>query len=346
MLRNKTLSGRVIRVDKESCLVQPDSNLEIVMLETDAVRWKGKALAVGDFVEFEYGGDESVKVDIFRLTQLKARKTALFRRDPKKPSSKQVIAANIDLVGIVCGLDQKLSVAGIERALVLIAESGAEALIILSKADLLDKEKIELCLKELAPLGQQVLVCSIVSGRSLLELKNMLVGKALILIGASGAGKSSLVNALLEKEQQPTKEVRAKDGKGRHTTVVRELISLSNGGAIIDSPGIRAIGLPNDSLVGNEWAGSKKPKKLNNKKSGTSKKPGTSKKSGTRSNFLNALNQVFFEITRVASECKFNDCAHNKEPECAVKASVELGEINKERLKRYQQLLAELNEIN
>ncbi|MCL4113716.1 UNVERIFIED_CONTAM: hypothetical protein GTU68_063596 [Idotea baltica] len=236
------------------------------------------------------------------IAQVLPRRTAMVRRDPAEQVSDQVIVANIDRVAVVHGLDQAANDARIERFLVLAIDSGAEPLIVLTKNDLGDVSEEYSWLTTVAP----VIVTSAEDGTGIEELRDAIgVGETLVFIGPSGVGKSTLVNAIVGDVVAETAEVRSGDRRGRHTTTVRELIELPGGGVVIDTPGIRAIGL---------WAADI------------------------------ALDEVFADIAAMAPNCRFRDCTHRQEPDCAVMQAVEAGEIQEVRLARYQLLWQELAE--
>jgi len=300
-LRNENVSieaqlGRVARVDRgEVDVLVETGELRVV---SDSQRAQSKTAPVtGDWVII--APDDEIGLHVVHVLD---RHTAMVRRDPAEQVSDQVLVANIDRVAVVHGLDQAANDARIERFLVLAIDSGAEPLIILTKGDLGEATEDYDWLETVAP----VIVTSAVSGEGIEQVKDAIAeGETLVFIGPSGVGKSTLVNAIVGEEIAETAEVREGDRRGRHTTTVRELIELPEGGVVIDTPGIRAIGL---------WAADI------------------------------ALDEVFADIAELATECRFRDCTHRQEPGCAVKAAVEAGEIQEVRLARYQLLWQELAE--
>jgi ribosome biogenesis GTPase len=229
------------------------------------------------------------------------RRTALVRSSASRTSRGQVLAANVDTVMVTVSLAAPLKHGRTERMLALAWESGAQPVMVLTKADACaDVSSAQAQVSEVAP-GVDVLVTSAVTGQGLDTLTAVLNG-TVVLLGPSGAGKSTLGNQLLGEDRLATGAVREVDGKGRHTTAWRELLPLPGGGVLLDTPGLRAIGL-HDAQEG--------------------------------------LEQTFAEIEHLAQDCRFTDCAHISEPGCAVLTAVEAGEIPQRRLDSYHRLLRE-----
>ena len=222
-----------------------------------------------------------------------------------KALDEQVIAANIDTVFVVHSLTNGPNLRRLERELVLVYESGAMPVVVLTKRDLAPEvDDAEDAVRSVAP-AVDVIVTSGVTGLGLDALEQYTSGgRTVALIGASGVGKSTLVNRLMGAEVQDTGPVRRGDQRGRHTTTARELIPLSGGGVLIDTPGLRAVSLW-DSDAG--------------------------------------LSQVFGDIEALAAQCRFSDCAHRTEPGCAVLAAVERGELDADRFEHYVRLDQELD---
>ena len=257
----------------------------------------------GDWVEVQPDDDDG-----WRITTILPRRTVLVRRDPGEREEQQPLSANIDVVFLVHGFDRPFRAGKLERFLVLAWNAGATPVVVLTKSDLAgEADLLELVqiVEAVAP-GVEVIVSSAETGDGLERVRGLLApNRSGTLLGESGAGKSSLVNRLVGDEVQETRPVRSGDAKGRHTTITRDLLRLPGGGLLIDTPGIRAVGL---------W------------------------------DAQDALEQVFADIGLASEGCRFNDCAHAAEPGCAVRAAVEAGEIDERRLDRYRAMAEELAE--
>ncbi len=288
-----TYSGtpaRVVRVDRGSCDVVTPSDFRKV---------RATGVCTGDWVTVS---DTDV-VDVL------PRRGTIARAAVSGRSETQVLAANVDLVGIVCPLEgdsarqlrTQVDLARIERLLALGWESGAQPVVILTKADTADDPDAVVAEVEAVAPGAQVLAVSAATGTGVDTLTELIRG-TIVLLGASGAGKSTLANALAGSAAMSTGAVRDVDGKGRHTTVHRELIPLPSGGALIDTPGLRGVGIM-DAEDGIELA--------------------------------------FRDVEELAQQCRFDDCAHVAEPGCAVLAAIADGRIPQRRLASYHKLMRE-----
>lgn len=289
--------GRVRRVDRgEVDVITADGELRVL---SDSTRSQSDlAPAAGDWVVVDEGELGLV------VAQILPRASAIVRRDPAEEVVEQVLVANADVVGVVAGVDRPANIARIERFLVLAEDSGAEPVVVLTKVDRGLSEEWEELVAELADV--RLVQTSAHDGVGVDEIQALIADdRSLVLLGESGSGKSSLVNALVGEELQATTEVRERDSKGRHTTTARELVPIPGGGVLIDTPGIRGVGL---------WDAGP------------------------------AVERVFADVTDLAVDCRFNDCSHKVEPGCAVQAAVEAGDLDAGRLRRYLRLLDELEE--
>jgi ribosome biogenesis GTPase / thiamine phosphate phosphatase len=231
------------------------------------------------------------------------RKTLLSRRAAGRRDDEQPIAANIDLVFLVSGLDGDFNLRRIERYLTLTAESGAGAVVVLNKADICTDLDARLAETAEIARGAPVVPASTRVPGGLDGLRAFLAyGRTVALLGSSGTGKSTIINCFLGEERFRTGDVRESDSHGRHTTTHRELIPLAAGGALIDTPGMREIQL---------WAGQE------------------------------SVDLVFREIAEIASGCRFRDCSHSGETGCAVTRALAEGMVSDERWQSYRKLIAE-----
>ena len=258
---------------------------------------------VGDFVTLNYNnrGDS-------QIIKTLERKSFFSRFDPTPGRGEQAVAANFDYVFIIQALNQgykSFNISRLTRYLTAARQSGALPVIVLNKADLVDAEERAGYVKEAekAARGVSVYAVSAKTGYGMDSLGEYLKpSKTLVFLGSSGVGKSSLVNAAAGEEIMTTGEVREADGKGRHTTTHRQLIMLSSGVMIIDTPGMRSLGM---------W------------------------------DVSDGLSETFADVERYLGKCKFSDCGHRSEPGCAIKSAVESGGITRERWNSYQQIKGE-----
>lgn len=245
----------------------------------------------GDWVAVE-GGE---------LTRVAERRTSLKRPDPNGKDV-QVMAAGIDTVLIVLPIDMGLNPKNLERLSVMAWDSGADPLVVLTKADAAANPREAVAEAEAAAPGVPVLLTSSADGRGLDELRaRMGAGTTTTMLGASGAGKTSLLNAL-EGHAEAVQGVR-RDGQGRHTTTTRKLYRMASGGVLLDLPGIRSL----DVLVDDE-----------------------------------ALEETFADITALAARCRFRDCSHQGDEGCAVEAAVADGTLPERRLASWRAIRREM----
>lgn len=297
-----TVRGRVVRVDRgESDVVTGEGRTRVL---SDSLRAQGEIAPVtGDWVEI--GSVDGLGAVIERVLP---RRTAVSRRDPAEKDLEQVLASNVDTVAVVLGLDRPIQAGWLERLLVMALDSGADAVIVLTKADEVDDPTAALEVVEAVAGAVPVITASVVDGRGLDELRCQIgPGRTLALLGESGVGKSSLVNALVGDDVLEVGEVRARDAEGRHTTTARELVLLpGDAGLVLDTPGIRSLGL---------WEAE------------------------------HAVALVFGELVALAEACRFRDCAHRNEPGCALRAAVDVGDVSAMRVRLFLELIDELEAL-
>lgn len=291
--------GRVVRVDRGHCDVITAEGT--VRADTAFVTPHDplRVICTGDWAAVDTHGDPR-----FVRTYL-PRRTAFVRSTSSKRSEGQILAANVDHVIIAVSLAVELDLGRVERFLALAWESGARPVVVLTKADLVpDATGLSYLVQDVETVapGVQVLPVSSVSGTGMDVLAAVVSSGTTVLLGVSGAGKSTLANALTGEEVMEVQAARDVDGKGRHTTTTRNLLALPTGGVLIDTPGLRGVGL---------WD------------------------AGT------GVGQVFAEIEELSHGCRFHDCAHEVEPGCAVRAAVADGSLPERRLESYRKLLRE-----
>ncbi|GHD90686.1 ribosome small subunit-dependent GTPase A [Streptomyces naganishii] len=291
--------GRVVRVDRGQCDVVTAGGTVRADTEFVVPRDPTKVVCTGDWAAVDAGGDPRY------VRTLLPRRTAFVRSTSSKRSEGQILAANVDYAVVAVSLAVELDLGRVERFLALAWESGAQPLVVLTKADLVpDATGLSYLVQDVettAP-GVPVLPVSAVTGDGLDVLVAVVAGGTSVLLGQSGAGKSTLANALLGEDVMDVRAIRDVDGKGRHTTTTRNLLPLPGGGVLIDTPGLRGVGL---------WD------------------------AGT------GVGQVFSEIEELAEGCRFQDCAHGSEPGCAVLAAIDSGELPERRLESYRKLVRE-----
>jgi ribosome biogenesis GTPase len=282
------LPGRVVRHDGVAVLVATEDGTDSlpVLASVDP------APVVGDWVVVD--ANTRAVVDVL------PRSSLLRRQDPD--GGEQALVANLDVLLIVCGLDRPVKPGRIQRSTALAWDAGATPVVVLTKADLADDPEAVAAEVAAGNPGVDVVVSSSQDGRGVEEVQGIARDRTIVLLGESGAGKSTLANALVGDEVTATAAVREGDAKGRHTTTRRELHVLPTGGVLIDTPGIRAVGL---------WVDP------------------------------DAVAATFDDIEELAHGCRFNDCAHAGEPGCAVAAAVEAGDLAPERLEAWHTLQRE-----
>jgi ribosome biogenesis GTPase / thiamine phosphate phosphatase len=294
------LPARVIRVDRGRCdAVTPDGTVQAGFAPV-TTRDPARFLTTGDWA--------AVGEDANGLPEVQAvlpRRTAFVRSTSSKRSEGQVLAANIDHAVIAVSMAHELDLGRLERFVSLGWASGAEPVVVLTKSDLVpDPDTLAHLVSDCrtAAPGTRVLPVSSLTGAGLDALRETVSRGTTVLLGVSGAGKSTLANTLLGEETQRVHAIRDRDGKGRHTTTTRNLLPLPDGGVLIDTPGLRGVGL---------WDAGE------------------------------GLGQAFAEIEDLAAACRFADCEHRSEPGCAVLAALEEGALPERRLDSYRKLQRE-----
>ncbi len=299
--------GRVSRVDRGLPLVLTAEGALRAEPAMHLMRTRGEGesrAVVGDWVALSRPEGHDVAI----IEAILPRSSAFVRKDPGVSTAEQVVAANVDTVFVMQSLSGRgVNLRRLERELVLAWESGALPVVVLTKADIAKDWEEQRGEAASVSAGVDVIATSAITGQGLDDLAPYLgQGSTVALLGASGVGKSTLVNRLVGKAVQAMAEVREKDGKGRHTTVARELVLLPQGAVVVDTPGMRALALW-DAAEGMEAA--------------------------------------FPEIEELAVECRFSDCRHETEPGCAVIEAVESGDMTQRRLDSYRDLKKELEAL-
>ena len=296
--------GEVVKLDRGFPLVRLDGDESLVRCEHATALVKGERVraVIGDRVEVAYpeGHDKAI------IERIVPRTRAFVRKDPTERAVPQVLAANFDRVIVAQPLGD-VNTRRLERELVLAYETGADVTVVLTKADLAENdeqvEEVRAQVRALTGPDVETRVVSALDPQSVEAVRELVPpGSMAVLVGKSGVGKSSLVNLLVGADVQETAAVREADGKGRHTTVSREMIEVPGGGRVVDMPGVRGLGLW-DADAGIEAA--------------------------------------FADVEEAATRCRFRDCKHQDEPGCAVRAAVEAGELAPERWESYRTLKQE-----
>ncbi|MEH0019996.1 MAG: ribosome small subunit-dependent GTPase A [Desulfobacter sp.] len=296
--------ARVVAVHKDSCVVTKGKGEVFAELS-------GKLLytadgssdlpTTGDWVYADFYDDDTHAI----IHGVVPRKTVLKRKTAGKRIDFQLIAANIDVAFIVQSMDENLNPRRLERYLVMANESRITPVILLSKSDLMDRDKVDEIREKISETvsPNRVLAFSNMTGEHIDEIKaSLLPGQTYCLLGSSGVGKTTLLNSILGTIRFDTQSVREKDSKGRHTTTRRELVQLDNGALLIDTPGMRELGsIAVDS----------------------------------------GLDETFSEISELARQCRFGNCSHTNESGCAVRTAIETGELDELRYTNYMKMQKE-----
>lgn len=298
------LPARVTQVNKDNYLIRNENN-EIKAEITGKLLFNidsGTSMpAVGDWVLVQYFDDETLAI----IHEILPRKSILKRKASGKNVDFQVLAANIDTAFIVQSLDSNFNLRRLERYLVMTNESKIKPVVLLSKSDLIDETKLQNNINEIKNINPnlEIKTFSNITSKGLDSIVNILIKKkTYCLLGSSGVGKTSLLNKLIGEQKYEVNEIREKDDRGRHTTTRRQLIFLENGSMIIDTPGLRELGI---------------------------------------FDMEEGISETFDEISNISKECLFTDCTHTHEKGCAVKQAIEDNLIDEDRYNNYLKIQKE-----
>lgn len=308
MLENKVggIPARIIATYRDRYEIVSNNGKGYAQLKSGSYYDNPNAVypTIGDFVLIEWNdsGDS-------RILETLKRKSSFSRANPSSDNQReQLVAANFDYVFIIQSLNNDYNLRRMERYLTLSWQSGAIPVILLTKSDLVESYTQILREIESVAIGVDICVVSAKTGQGIEQLaKYCKPGNTVVFLGSSGVGKSSLVNTLVKKEIMATQEIREGDSRGRHTTTNRQLIMLDNGAMIIDTPGMRELGM---------W------------------------------NVSSGLDKTFEDIEELTNQCKFSNCTHMNEPGCAILNAIETGEITEERFRSYIKLKNEAKYVN
>lgn len=291
------VTGRIIEAHRSHYTVSVAGE-QVLATVRGAFHETGEFPKVGDYVSMELLVDKKGVIE-----KIEPRRSVIKRRGAEDDEV-QTIAANVDLIIIVMGLDGDFNLSRLERYLLLAKQSEIAPIVVLNKVDLIDDLEIVVTSVKAVAGEVPVYAISAKTGAGLLAVAHHITSETTaVLLGSSGAGKSTITNWLLQEDRQVVREIRQDDSHGRHTTTSRQLFTLPSGGYLIDTPGMRELGVLEQS-DSNEEA-------------------------------------VFAKVAEYAAQCRFRDCDHEKSAGCAVLAAVESGDLSAREFHNYQKLLRE-----
>jgi len=304
---NKFTLARIISQSRGWYTVKTDK-LEIEMEVSGKMIFLGATKehfpAVGDWVFVELLNNDSYGL----IHEILPRKTALKRKTSGEKFDYQIIASNIDYAFVVQGLDNDFNLKRLQRYLVIINECGIKPIILLSKTDKISEKKLSKRIQQIKDSAENTTIIpySALTENGLSEIESIIKPYVTVcFVGSSGAGKTTLLNKLLKEERFETGKVREKDSKGKHTTRKRQLVILPNGGLVIDTPGMRELGI---------------------------------------FDIKKGLEETFNKVNQFAKNCKFRNCSHEFEPECAIQNAIQEGVLEKEDFENYMKIKTEDNQ--